>query len=183
MQQQLTIEMIESKDFKLKTRGYDQREVDAFLDEVCDEMERQLGLIAQLQQDVIQLQHENDMLKNRDLPTGEAAHEEQPVRRGPDPQSVQAIFDEAVRFRDQSIRESETRSREILEAAQNEAAEIRSAAEQDAEQRLATIHEEHDRLSRQVDALRQAASEYREAFLHLMEQQRDALENASELFD
>lgn len=181
MQQQLTIEMIEGKDFKVRTRGYDQKEVDTFLDEVCDEMERQLNMIAQLQQDVIQLQHENDLLKNRETPM--PAYEEPPVRRGPTPESVQAVFDEAVRFKDQSIRETEQRTKEMIEAAQNKAAEIVANAERTAEDRLTTIREEHDRLAQQVEALRQAAAEYRDSFFRLMEQQKEALEKAAELFE
>ena len=38
---QITIEMIESKEFKIKPRGYDQQEVDEFLDAICDEMAAQ----------------------------------------------------------------------------------------------------------------------------------------------
>mgnify|MGYP003308667004 CR=1 FL=1 len=47
---QITIEMIETKEFKTKPRGYDPQEVDEFLDAICDEMVRQLDQIAALQQ-------------------------------------------------------------------------------------------------------------------------------------
>ena len=35
---QITIEMIESKEFKIRPKGYDQQEVDEFLDAICDEI-------------------------------------------------------------------------------------------------------------------------------------------------
>ena len=47
---QITIEMIETKEFKTKPRGYDPQEVDEFLDAICDEMARQLDAIQSLQQ-------------------------------------------------------------------------------------------------------------------------------------
>ena len=47
---QITIEMIETKEFKTKPRGYDPQEVDEFLDAICDEMVRQMDQIAALQQ-------------------------------------------------------------------------------------------------------------------------------------
>ena len=47
---QITIEMIETKEFKTKPRGYDPQEVDEFLDAICDEMARQLDEIQSLQQ-------------------------------------------------------------------------------------------------------------------------------------
>ena len=48
--QQITIDAIESKEFAIRKNGYDQDEVDSFLDDICDEMERQLGTINKLQQ-------------------------------------------------------------------------------------------------------------------------------------
>ena len=51
---QITVEMIDTKEFKIKPRGYDQQEVDDFLDAIGDEMVRQLDTIQSLQQ---QLQH------------------------------------------------------------------------------------------------------------------------------
>ena len=45
---QITIEMIETKEFKTKPRGYDPQEVDEFLDAICDEMARQLDEIQSL---------------------------------------------------------------------------------------------------------------------------------------
>ena len=46
---QITIEMIETKEFKTKPRGYDPQEVDEFLDAICDEMARQLDEAAREQ--------------------------------------------------------------------------------------------------------------------------------------
>ena len=56
MQQQITIDAIESKEFAIRKNGYDQDEVDAFLDDICDEMERQIGTINKLQQQLREAQ-------------------------------------------------------------------------------------------------------------------------------
>ena len=54
--QQITIDAIESKEFAIRKNGYDQDEVDSFLDDICDEMERQLGTINKLQQQLREAQ-------------------------------------------------------------------------------------------------------------------------------
>ncbi len=45
----LTVQMIENKDFSRAAMGYNRKEVDEFLDEICDEMDRLHEEIAQLQ--------------------------------------------------------------------------------------------------------------------------------------
>ena len=45
----LTVQMIESKEFSVAAMGYKRKEVDEFLDEICDEMDRLHEEIAQLQ--------------------------------------------------------------------------------------------------------------------------------------
>ena len=45
----LTVQMIESKEFSRAAMGYNRKEVDEFLDEICDEMDRLHEEIAGLQ--------------------------------------------------------------------------------------------------------------------------------------
>lgn len=45
----LTVQMIENKEFSVAAMGYKRKEVDEFLDEICDEMDRLHEEIAQLQ--------------------------------------------------------------------------------------------------------------------------------------
>ena len=45
----VTVSQIENKEFKVKVRGYDPEEVDAFLDDICDEMIAMQEEIANLQ--------------------------------------------------------------------------------------------------------------------------------------
>lgn len=46
----VTIEMIETKEFKVIARGYDPKEVDGFLDDIMDEMARLMDEKQSLQQ-------------------------------------------------------------------------------------------------------------------------------------
>ena len=46
--QKITIEVIETKEFHVAARGYNQHEVDEFLDSICDELERIEGEMAAL---------------------------------------------------------------------------------------------------------------------------------------
>ena len=64
--QKITIEVIETKEFHVAARGYNQHEVDEFLDSICDELERIEGEMAALQQ-------ENDRLRNQAVPAATAA--------------------------------------------------------------------------------------------------------------
>ena len=45
----VTVQMIENKEFSTAAMGYKRKEVDEFLDEICDEMDRLHEEIAQLQ--------------------------------------------------------------------------------------------------------------------------------------
>ena len=60
--QKITIEVIETKEFHTAARGYNQHEVDEFLDSICDEMERLEAEMSALQQT------ERYIIKNRSVP-------------------------------------------------------------------------------------------------------------------
>ena len=46
----ITVEEISRKEFAIANRGYDQKEVDDFLDDICDEIERMENEIMDLKQ-------------------------------------------------------------------------------------------------------------------------------------
>ena len=48
--ERITVELISSKEFTVENRGYNRKEVDEFLDDVCDEMERMEAEIQDLRQ-------------------------------------------------------------------------------------------------------------------------------------
>ena len=163
MQQQITIEAIESKEFSIRKNGYDQDEVDAFLDDICDELERQINQINKLQQDLRQAQ---------------LAASRPSVSQ---PQNVSSVS-----------RENEDSFREILEMAQKvkdetissakaQADEIVAEAKRRAEDQLGNLTAQRDSLTNQLETLKKTVSDYRTHFESMLAEQKNALDKIANL--
>ena len=48
--EKITVDLIAHKEFSISSKGYDQAEVDNFLDDICEEMERMEKEILDLRQ-------------------------------------------------------------------------------------------------------------------------------------
>lgn len=165
---QITIEMIETKEFKTKPRGYDPQEVDEFLDAICDEMARQLDEIQALQQQL------------------NAAKAARPAVEAPTTQVKPVPVKPAPAVPDDSFREilemAQKVKNETIAAAEAKAAAIVAQAEEEAKNKLGSLTEEKDRLTGEVAALKAAAAEYRTKFESLLQAQQEAMEKAADLF-
>ena len=171
MSERITIQDIENKQFSIKPRGYDRDEVDAYLDEICDEMER--------------LENEKAALR-RQLQEAQAAGAApapaapQPVRTAPAAAASTAnaasnaelinVLELANRLKDETVAEAKKKAEEIL-----------SEADSQARQRLGNLAEEKDRLEGQVEALKKTAADYRSRFAELVKAQQDALDKIADL--
>ena len=169
---QITVEMIDTKEFKIKPRGYDQQEVDDFLDAIGDEMVRQLDTIQSLQQQLQQAR------AARPQPQPEAPTQVlKPVQPKPAPASVPAsdsfreILEMAQKVKDETIAEAQRKADAIVEEANAQAST-----------RLSNLEQEREALTREVAALKAAASEYRAKFEALLQAQQEAMEKAADLF-
>lgn len=165
---QITIEMIETKEFKTKPRGYDPQEVDEFLDAICDEMVRQLDQIAALQQQLA------------------AAKAARPVVEAPTQQMKPIVAAPAKAVPDADFREilemAQKVKNETIAAAEAKAEEILAKAKEEAAAKLDNLDVEKETLTNQVAALKAAAADYRTKFESLLQAQQEALEKASDLF-
>ncbi|MBQ8312212.1 MAG: DivIVA domain-containing protein [Clostridia bacterium] len=165
---QITIEMIETKEFKTKPRGYDPQEVDEFLDAICDEMVRQLDQIAALQQQLA------------------AAKAARPVVEAPTQQMKPIVAAPVKAVPDADFREilemAQKVKNETIAAAEAKAEEIVAKAKEEAAAKLDNLDVEKETLTNQVAALKAAAAEYRTKFESLLQAQQEALEKASDLF-
>ena len=167
---QITVEMIDTKEFKIKPRGYDQQEVDDFLDAIGDEMVRQLDTIQSLQQ---QLQQAKAARPQPEAPTQVL----KPVQPKPAPASAPAsdsfreILEMAQKVKDETIAEAQRKADAIVDEANAQASA-----------RLSSLEKEKDALTREVAALKAAASEYRAKFEALLQAQQEAMEKAADLF-
>ena len=148
----VTIEMIETKEFKVIARGYDPKEVDSFLDDIMDEMARLMDEKQSLQQQ---------------LATAKAAA---PAQTSSNKDALE-ILEMAQKLKNETI-----------EKAQAEADEILAKAQEKADEQLKDLTGDKENLTRQVADLRAAAAEYRKNFEALLQAQQEAIEKASNLF-
>ena len=152
----ITVEEISRKEFSFASRGYNQKEVDDFLDDICDEIER-------MENEIMDLKQKTTMVR----PTvpesaGISAENEQSFRE------VLAL---AVQVKEETLRK-----------AKEDAEAIRAKAESEADEQLNGLSEERKGLEAEVAALRKTAVEYRAQFEALLQAQQDALDKAGDLF-
>ena len=152
----VTIEMIETKEFSREPHGYNSKEVDAFLDDICDEMEA-------LQNEIQKLQQQNSRVV--EAPAARAAVQD------PAADSFREILEMARKVKEETIQKA------------NEDAEaIRARAQSEADARMAGLEKEKESLTQEVAQLKKTATEYRDSFVALLQAQQDALDKASDLF-
>lgn len=158
----ITVAMIEEKEFKTKVRGYDPVEVDEFLDDICDEMVVMQEEISNLQARLAQASRTQMYAQPAPQPQRDANAEAS--------DSAQRLLARAQKMYDDTIAEAKREADSILANAQ--AQNGQSAA----------LTAECDALRRQVEDLRASARSYRDKLLQLLQQQRELLDQNSELF-
>ncbi len=162
--ERITTDLISNKEFAIVSKGYDREQVDNFLDDICDEMDR--------------MEAELKDLRQKTTVVREAAPAPVPAPAAPasgmtseEESSFREILEMARKVRDDTI----TQAKEDAEA-------IRARAEAEATDRLDGLNEERDALTRQVASLKATAADYRAKFEQLLQAQQEALEKASDLF-
>ena len=165
MDQQITIEVIESKEFRIAAKGYDQHEVDEFLDSICDELERMEGVVAELQGQLEMAKAETRKAEASSGYVRPAAPAETPPEG-----TFREILEMAQRVKEQTIADAEAKAAQIVADAQTEITA-----------RLGSLEEERDALTKQVEGLKASAKEYKAKFAELLRTHQEALEQAAEL--
>ncbi len=161
---QITIETIESKEFKIKPRGYDQQEVDEFLDAICDEMAAMQDQIQSLQQQLM------------------SAQAKRPAAPAPAPRPAAPVTPDATNALQEILEMAQKVKAETIAAAEKQAEDIVAKAQEQADAQLSNLQNERDSLSHQVTELKAAAAEYRARFEALLQAQQEAMEKAADLF-
>ncbi len=151
----VTIQMIETKEFKTKAHGYDPEEVDIFLDEIADEFE--------------ELQREIQSLRTQSIrqPAPVAAT---PVMEMPS-ETVQKMLTNAQRVSDETMADARKQADIILADAKSKA-----------DRTLEDAKKEAARLQDSLDTLRSAANDYRARFKRLVDDQQHLMNAETELF-
>ena len=156
--EKITVELIAHKEFSISNKGYNQTEVDNFLDDICEEMERMEKEIMDLRQKTTAVHP----VPPAPVSGGVTAEQEESFRE---------LLTMAMQVKDDTIRK-----------AKEDAEAIRAKAETEATERLDGLNEERDRLVKEVDEMKTAAADYRAKFEALLQAQQEALEKASDLF-
>ncbi len=151
----ITVDTITTKEFSFETKGYNRKEVDDFLDDISDEMERMEGEIMDLKQKTATVR-----------PVQESA-----AVSSENEQNFREVLALAVQVKDETLRK-----------AKEDAEAIRAKAETEASEKLDGLAEERKSLEAEVAALRKTAADYRAKFEALLQAQQEALEKASDLF-
>ena len=151
----ITVDEISRKEFSFANKGYNQKEVDDFLDDICDEIER-------MENEIMDLRQKTTAVRPAQEDTGISAENEESFRE------VLAL---AVQVKEETLR----KAREDAEA-------IRVKAETEATERLDGLSDERKSLEAEVAALKKTAADYRAQFEALLQAQQEALDKASGLF-
>ena len=156
--ERITADIIADKEFTIEARGYNRDEVDGFLDQICEELDRLNNEIQDLRQKTTIVRPTAPENEN----TGISKEDEGKFRE---------ILEMAATVKEETIR----KAREDAEA-------IRLKAETEASERLNGLAEEREGLEQEVAALKETAMEYRKQFEELLHAQQEALEKATGLF-
>ncbi len=177
-ERKVTIQAIESKQFDIKPRGYDRDEVDTFLDEICDEMERMENELEKLKRDLREARAaaQADAPAQRTkvmAPVAESKSAPAPAPAAPAAATnaeLISVLELANRLKDETVAEARKRAEEIL-----------SKANEQARERLGNLEDEQVSLSNQVEALKKLVAEYRARFTELLQAQQEAMDKISDL--
>lgn len=154
----LTIEDIETKQFRLVARGYEQREVDEFLDCICDEIELLQGEVDDMKRKLRMAEAENRKAEAAGGFVRPAASE------GNTEESVREILEMAQRIKEQTIADAQAKADEILENARNEASA-----------RIGGLEDEKIRLENVITALKGTVSVMKEKISEQISLQQELL--------
>ena len=160
----VTIQMIETKEFKTVAKGYDPEEVDVFLDDICDQFDEMENEIKSLRASLAKAQ-------------AAAAPAPAPVVAAP-----AARADDSSEAAQRLLRKARRVSAETIADARSEANKIVADAKAKADSMLQDAQTESARLQGSLDTLRAAANDYRARFKRLVEDQSHLLNAETELF-
>ena len=155
--ERITADMIAEKEFSIESKGYNKNEVDNFLDEICEEMDR-------LNNEIFDLRQKTTMVRPQ-------APAESSASTAAEESRFREILEMAAQVKEETIR----RAKEDAEA-------IRLKAETEATERLEGLQAERDELKTEIENLKQTAADYRRQFEELLHAQQEALEKATGLF-
>lgn len=150
----ITIQAIETKEFKVRPNGYDPEEVDVFLDSIIDEFEDMQREIQSLRAAAARPQRIESS----------SAHTE-------GSEAAQKLLVNAQRVSDETISDARKQADLLIADAKSKA-----------DQLLADARKQAESLQGNLDTLRSTASDYRARFIQLLDEQAKLISAENEIF-
>jgi len=170
----ITLDTIVNKVFKVVKNGYDNNEVEAFLDEILEEMENREAQTAQLQEQIARLNRELEQaraqLAARPAVAPVAAPAPVVKEERHSTESFELVLSKAKGAYEEIVAAADARAEEIVRAANIEAANIRSSAE-------GQITD----LTEKLASLRKQSADYYASIKKAMEMQNTSMEMIKKL--
>ncbi len=162
MEKRITVDTILDKKFGNVAKGYNQKEVDNFLDEICDEFDRRDAEMNALRKQLSDAQASSAAASSPAFSSAKKAAV-QPMSESSADESFREILEMAKRVKDQTIADAQTKASQIL-----------ANAEAEAQKQMGDLLAQKDALTKQVDELKASAKAY-------YEQSQNALNALSKL--
>ncbi len=162
MEKRITVDTILDKKFGNVAKGYNQKEVDNFLDEICDEFDRRDAEMNALRKQLSDAQASSASASSPAFSSAKKAAV-QPMSESSADESFREILEMAKRVKDQTIADAQTKASQIL-----------ANAEAEAQKQMGDLLAQKDALTKQVDELKASAKAY-------YEQSQNALNALSKL--
>ena len=190
----ITVQMIENKEFSTAAMGYKRKEVDMFLDEICDEMDRLNEEIQSLQLKLSQA-NQQALQQNRapqasgrpavGVPAPLQVEEPAEAEEAPaEPEAKKAPLRTDLGAEAAAVLQAAQRVyKETISDAKNEAQRIIDQAQAKVDDQLKLQQKERDEMDEALHALRESAQEYRKKLQNLLTSQQKLLDDASSLFE
>ena len=189
----ITVQMIENKEFTTAAMGYKRKEVDMFLDEICDEMDRLNEEIQSLQLKLSQANQQAMQAGRAPQANGHPAVgvpaplqvEDSAAAETPaEPEAKKAPLRTDLGAEAAAVLQAAQRVyKETVNDAKNEAQRIIDQAQAKVDDQLKLQQKERDEMDEALRALRQSAQEYKKKLQTLLNSQQKLLDDASNLFE
>lgn len=184
----ISVKDIREKEFTKQKHGYNEDEVDDFLDEIADQLEMLVRENRALSQQVDDLKmaatYETPMMQ----PVAQPVIPEPVMAPAPQVQVAEPIGDEPTYFKnlEMTLRETLISAQRIADdtiaEARKKAKQMVSGAEEQAQSILSSSKAEAESAKAEADEVKKAAEDYRAKFIRLVQEQLRVIKEDEELF-
>ena len=155
MDERITVDTILDKKFGNVSKGYNPKEVDNFLDEICDEFDRRDAEMNALRKQLSDAQASSASFSSVSASStvfnSARIPAVQPMSESSADESFREILEMAKRVKDQTIADAQTKASQILDN-----------AEAEAKKQMGDLLAQKEALTKQVDELKASAKAYYE---------------------